>query len=111
MMVWQHLTELSSQAIASPNFLGDLWSAAKNAGVFGTLFMLVMYWRESKRVDRLQGERDALLREVLNVTKDSTNSMNTTATGFQAVMSSMHAVQITITKVEAILADIEKRRR
>lgn len=42
-----------------------LWEAARTAGPFGTLLMLVLWWLE--RVDRvrLQRERDALLERVL----------------------------------------------
>jgi len=40
--------------MSQPDLIGDLWAAAKTAGPFGTLLMLVMWHLERKERQRLQ---------------------------------------------------------
>lgn len=54
---------------------GDLWEAAKTAGPFGTLLLMVLWWLERGDRVRLQRERDALLERVLTTMHASSASI------------------------------------
>lgn len=42
------------------NMIGDIWEYTKNAGVLAALVAFYFMFREGKRADRAEGQRDAL---------------------------------------------------
>lgn len=56
--------------------LDDLWQAAKVAGPFANMLLLVLWFLERKDRVRLQTERDALLERVINGMHAATTSID-----------------------------------
>jgi hypothetical protein len=52
--------------VEGANFMSDLWLAAKTAGPFATMLMLLIWYKTDRERLKLQTERDALLERVLN---------------------------------------------
>lgn len=58
-----------------PNWLADMWTAAKQAGPFGTLLMLIIWWKTDAERLRLQRDRDALLERVVKALEAAADAM------------------------------------
>jgi hypothetical protein len=62
-------------AVAGVDILSDLWEAAKTAGPFGTLLMLILYYRQDGERRQLLADYKALLRETLDGLNSTRNAV------------------------------------
>lgn len=51
-------------------FLPALWELARTAGPFGTVLMLLMWWREARARDKLQLQHTDLLERMITANNE-----------------------------------------
>lgn len=105
------LADVSAQTAPDAGFLKEVWTAAKAAGFFGTMFMLWQYLRADDERKKLQDERANLFRDVVSITTNATNAIRDVNAGHGTMMATLNLVHPALLRVEALLGKISQDQR